>query len=204
MTYRLIQLHQNTTYYQYSQENNYVFDQRGFNAFIIGEANTFLQPNDSRLHLNTVINNVSYTNDDVTAYTANNTCIRAQHAICTFSLGVLQNSLAGLAPVTFEPDFPNWKQAAIAEFDMGIYTKIFLQFDVSQRPQFWPTDTEFFLYASPIERGYYPLWQSLSLPNFLPGSGILFVTVWLYFSPHIVLSWNNKMILLAHKPALKH
>ena len=27
------------------------------------------------------------------------------------------------------------------------------------------------------ERGRYPIWQSLDHPNFLPGSGIVFVTV---------------------------
>lgn len=57
---------------------------------------------------------------------------------------------------------------------MGVYTKIFLQFP--PETIFWDTRTEFLLYASPI-RGYYPVWQSLDHPNFLPGSGILFVTV---------------------------
>ena len=56
---------------------------------------------------------------------------------------------------------------------MTIYTKIFLQFPT----QFWPEDTQFFLYASPTTRGYYPVWQSLSTDGFLPGSNILFVTV---------------------------
>jgi polyamine oxidase len=58
---------------------------------------------------------------------------------------------------------------------MGTYTKIFLQFPPDK--QFWDADTQFFLYADPIERGWYPVWQSLSGPGFLPGSGILFATV---------------------------
>jgi len=58
---------------------------------------------------------------------------------------------------------------------MGTYTKIFLQFPPDQ--QFWDADTQFFLYADPVERGWYPVWQSLSGPGFLPGSGIIFVTV---------------------------
>lgn len=57
---------------------------------------------------------------------------------------------------------------------MGTYTKIFLQFPPDR--QFWDEGTQFFLYADPIERGWYPVWQSLSGPGFLPGSGILFVT----------------------------
>ncbi|KAL1971273.1 hypothetical protein VTN77DRAFT_225 [Rasamsonia byssochlamydoides] len=58
-------------------------------------------------------------------------------------------------------------------FQMGTYTKIFLQFNNT----FWPAETQFLLYASPTTRGYYPVWQSLSTTGFLPGSNILFVTV---------------------------
>ena len=58
---------------------------------------------------------------------------------------------------------------------MATYTKIFLQFPPDK--VFWNTSYQFFLYADPIERGYYPLWQSLDAPGFLPGSGIIFVTV---------------------------
>ena len=58
---------------------------------------------------------------------------------------------------------------------MGTYTKIFMQFPPDQ--VFWNTSTQFFLYADPDERGYFPVFQSLDGPGFLPGSGILFVTV---------------------------
>jgi polyamine oxidase len=58
---------------------------------------------------------------------------------------------------------------------MGTYTKIFLQFPPDK--VFWNKDTQFFLYADPISRGYYPVWQSLDNAGFLPGLGILFVTV---------------------------
>jgi polyamine oxidase len=75
----------NTTFYQYSDENNYVLDSRGFNAFIKGEASTFLRANDSRLLLNTIVTNVSYTDSDVTVYNKDGSCISADYAICTFS-----------------------------------------------------------------------------------------------------------------------
>lgn len=52
-------------------------------------------------------------------------------------------------------------------------TKIFYQFNET----FWDPDTQFFLYASPTTRGYYPVWQSLSTDGFFPGSNIIFVTV---------------------------
>jgi polyamine oxidase len=64
---------------------------------------------------------------------------------------------------------------------MGTYTKIFLQFPSSSSGSFfWETTTpsaQYFLYSDPIERGWYPVWQSLTAPGFLPGSGIFFVTV---------------------------
>ena len=113
----------NTTFYTYSEANNFVFDQRGFNAFIKGQASTFLKKNDSRLLLNTIVTNISYTDDGVTVYTRDGSCIQAEYAICTFSLGVLQNDA-----VSFSPALPSWKQMGIETFSMGTYTKIFLQF----------------------------------------------------------------------------
>lgn len=94
--------------------------------------------------------------------------MQAAYAVCTFSLGVLQNS-----DVTFSPKLPYWKRTAIEKFSMGTYTKIFLQFNET----FWPRDTQYFLYADPKTRGYYPVWQSLSAPGFIPESNIIFVTV---------------------------
>ncbi|MCJ1321281.1 hypothetical protein MMC15_006625 [Xylographa vitiligo] len=163
----------NTTFYQYSDANNYVFDQRGFNTFIKGEASTFLKPNDPRLLLNTIVTRISHNDTGVTIYYKDG-CIEADYAICTFSLGVLQNDV-----VQFSPELPTWKQEGIETFSMGesstTYTKIFLQFPKDK--VFWNTSTQFFLYADPIERGYYPVFQSLDGPGFLPGSGIFFVTV---------------------------
>ncbi|KAL8834954.1 MAG: hypothetical protein Q9170_003531 [Blastenia crenularia] len=160
----------NTTFYQYSDENNLVFDGRGFNAFIKGEASSFLTLDDPRLLLNTVVTNISYDNTSVSIENEDGSCIQAEYAICTFSLGVLQSDT-----ITFEPDLPDWKQLGIETFSMGTYTKIFLQFPPDQ--VFWNTSYQFFLYADPHERGYYPVFQSLDGEGFLPGSGIIFVTV---------------------------
>jgi len=76
---------QNTTFYQYSADNNYVYDQRGFNTFIKGLAFTYLKKNDSRLLLNTVVTNITYTQDGVTIDNKDGSCIDADYAICTFS-----------------------------------------------------------------------------------------------------------------------
>ncbi|KAI9878900.1 MAG: hypothetical protein M1830_010204 [Pleopsidium flavum] len=160
----------NTTFYQYSGDNNYVFDERGFNAFIKGEASTFLTANDTRLLLNTVVTNITWGDAGVTVYNKDGSCIEADYAICTFSVGVLQNDA-----VSFDPKLPTWKQEGIETFSMATYTKVFLQFPADKI--FWNASNQFFLYADPEERGYYPVWQSLDGPGFLEGSGILFVTV---------------------------
>ncbi|ETN42703.1 uncharacterized protein HMPREF1541_01861 [Cyphellophora europaea CBS 101466] len=168
----------NTTFYQWSDENNFVWDSRGFNTIVKGEASEFLNcttdsydcSNDDRLLLNTIVTNLTYSDEGVIVLTEDGTCLEADFAICTFSLGVLQNEV-----VTFEPQLPEWKTRAINTFQMGTYTKIFMQFPPDQ--VFWDTDTQFFLYADPRERGYYPVFQSLDGPGFINGSGILFVTV---------------------------
>ncbi|KAM0414727.1 hypothetical protein ACHAPT_013418 [Fusarium lateritium] len=156
----------NATFKHFSDETNLVIDQRGHNTWIIGEAMEFLTEDDPRLLLNTTIKTIHYGKEGV-IIRSEDTCIEAEFAICTFSLGVLQNDA-----VTFDPVLPRWKREAIEQFQMGTYTKIFLQFNES----FWSDDTQYFLYADP-ERGYYPLFQSLNAKGFLEGSNVLFATV---------------------------
>lgn len=163
----------NFTFNQFGDNDNFVTDQRGFNSWLVGEASTFLKRNDSRLLLDTTVSSIEYSDSGVTVTFGgedndDDDCIEAQYAICTFALGVLQNDV-----VSFEPELPRWKREAIAQFQMGTYTKIFYQFNET----FWPQDTQFFLYADPTTRGYYPVWQSLSTEGFFPGSNIIFATV---------------------------
>lgn len=98
-----------------------VIDQRGFNYILKAEAATFLSHNDTRLRLNTTVTNINWGNDSVTVTTNDGRKIRAKHAICTFSLGVLQNSALGTpnAPVSFTPQLPAWKREAISSFGFG-------------------------------------------------------------------------------------
>lgn len=159
----------NLTFNQFGDNDNFITDQRGFSTWLAGEASTFLAPNDTRLLLDTTVAGVAYSDAGVTVTFADGGgCVEARYAICTFALGVLQNEV-----VAFEPALPRWKREAIAEFQMGTYTKIFYQFNET----FWPEDTQFFLYADPTTRGYYPVWQSLSTEGFFPGSNIIFATV---------------------------
>lgn len=159
----------NLTFYQYSDENNLVTDQRGFNAMVVGEANEFLDGlDDPRLLLNTTVRGLSYDTQGAVVEFEDGGCVEAKHVVCTFSLGVLQNDV-----VEFSPELPRWKREAIEQFQMGTYTKIYLQFNET----FWDQNTEFFLYADANFRGYFPVWQSLEAPGFLEGSNIIFVTV---------------------------
>lgn len=65
--------------------DQYVYDQRGFNAFIIGEANTYLKTADPRLLLNTIVTKIAYDSNGVTITNKDGSCIQADYAICTFS-----------------------------------------------------------------------------------------------------------------------
>jgi polyamine oxidase len=158
----------NLTYYGFSEISNFNVDQRGFNVWLKGQAVKFLKANDPRLLFNTVVETIQYSNTSVTITNAGGCCIEADYTITTVSLGVLQNEI-----IAFKPALPAWKQTAIANSSMSTYTKLFFQFNET----FWPTDTQFFLYAHPTTRGYYPVWQSLSTPGFLPGSNIIFATL---------------------------
>ncbi|KAG6889866.1 hypothetical protein C0992_003762 [Termitomyces sp. T32_za158] len=148
----------------FSEDNLLSIDQRGFKAFIQEEAKTFLKP--AQLRLNSTVQSISWSGSGVTVALKDGTQISANYALCTFSLGVLQND-----DVHFIPKLPEYKLEAIASMTMATYTKIFLKFP----RKFW-FDTEMALYADP-ERGRYPVWQSLDHQQFLPGSGIIFVTV---------------------------
>lgn len=158
----------NFSFVQFSAENNLVVDQRGHNVWIKGEASEFLEKDDPRLLLSTVVDRITYTKNNVVVRNKDNSCVVADYAVATFSLGVLQQDV-----VTFTPPLPEWKKVAIESFLMGTYTKMFLQFNET----WWPKDKEFFLYADPVQRGWYPIWQSLDKEGFFPGSHAMFVTV---------------------------
>ncbi|KAF8527026.1 amine oxidase [Hysterangium stoloniferum] len=157
----------NYTFNGFSNEANLVIDQRGFKTILQSEATSFLNISDTRVFLNHVVTNIHYSREGVHIETNQNITIQAEYALCTFSIGVLQND-----DVTFHPTLPFWKQDAIHGTNMATYTKIFLRFNTT----FW-APTQFQLYADPGRRGYYSSWQSLDLPGFFPGSHVLFVTV---------------------------
>ncbi|CAD6265930.1 unnamed protein product [Miscanthus lutarioriparius] len=122
---------------------------------------------DPRLQLNKVVREISYSPGGVTVKTEDNSVKRADYVMVSASLGVLQSAL-----IQFKPQLPAWKVTAIYQFDMAVYTKIFLKFP----KKFWPEGKgrEFFLYAS-SRRGYYGVWQEFEKQY--PGANVLLVTV---------------------------
>lgn len=156
----------------FSTENLLTTDQRGFASIVQSEAAEFLS--DEQVLLNSTVKTIKYSKDGVSVSLSDGSSLSADYALVTFSLGVLQHD-----DVFFEPALPTWKTEAIHGMAMGTYTKIYLQFP----KKFW-FDTEFALYAD-HERGWYPVWQSLDMDGFFPGSGILFVTVTGDFSARV-------------------
>lgn len=86
-------------------------DQRGFKTFIQAEAKEFLNPN--QLLLNSTIIRVAYSHNGVEVTLKGGKKLRADYALTTFSLGVLQND-----DVEFHPPLPSWKQEAIQSMTM--------------------------------------------------------------------------------------
>lgn len=74
-------------------------DQRGFKALIQQEAAEFLSVK-QRL-LSATVRTVAHSQDGVTLTLANGTTLSADYALCTFSVGVLQND-----DVQFHPLLP--------------------------------------------------------------------------------------------------
>lgn len=74
-------------------------DQRGFNTLIQQEAYEFLTV--QQRVLNATVHTVAHSQDGVTITLANGTTLSAEYALCTFSLGVLQND-----DVKFHPPLP--------------------------------------------------------------------------------------------------
>ncbi|KAG6547291.1 hypothetical protein Mapa_011228 [Marchantia paleacea] len=156
----------------FGPEHYFVADPRGYATVFQPLLKSYMKVDggtvvDSRLKLSKVVNKIEYTNKGVVVYTADGSVYTAKAAIVTVSIGVLQSNL-----ISFSPGLPFWKMSVIYQFDMAVYTKIFLSFP----SKFWPTHpgSEFMLYADE-QRGYYTIWQSLDKQ--FPDKNLIFVTV---------------------------
>ncbi|KAL6643037.1 hypothetical protein ACP70R_021218 [Stipagrostis hirtigluma subsp. patula] len=161
------------TFEEFGGDVHFVADQRGYESVVSYVAGQYLTTDesgaitDTRLKLNKVVREIIYFSSGVIVKTEDNSVYRADYVMISVSLGVLQTDL-----IHFRPRLPPWKITAIYQFDMAVYTKIFLKFP----KKFWPKGPgrKVFLYAS-SRRGYYPVW--LQFDETYPGWNVLLVTV---------------------------
>ncbi|XP_048550814.1 polyamine oxidase 1-like [Triticum urartu] len=161
------------TFNDFGDDVYFVADQRGYEAVVYHLAGQYLKADksggiiDPRLQLNKVVREISYSGSGVRVETEDNKVYKADYVMVSTSLGVLQSDL-----IKFEPQLPTWKVLSIYQFDMAVYTKIFVKFP----KKFWPEGKgrEFFLYAS-SRRGYYGVWQEFEAQY--PDANVLLVTV---------------------------
>lgn len=76
---------------------------------MLTEATEFLKKVGSQFLLNSAVKKIKYRQNGVMVSIKGGGCTETEYAICTFSLGVLQNDV-----VEFKPEIPHWKQEAIA------------------------------------------------------------------------------------------
>ena len=92
-------------------------DQRGFKRLVQEEANQLLHhpddPDRFRVMLNSTVQVIRHDASGVEVQLGSGKVLRAEYAIVTFSLGVLQND-----EVAFEPRLPAWKVEAIESMTM--------------------------------------------------------------------------------------
>ena len=163
------------TYYSFGDPSRiidfFITDQdTGYAGVVQCIAKRYLAKDDRRLHLGSVVKEITWNDSCVCALTAeegkNMRRYCAPYAIFTFSIGVLKSKM-----VKFEPELPEKKQKAINHIISALYLKIYLEFEKT----FWPTDVNYILHADP-DRGHFVHFQSLS--QAYPGQpSILMATV---------------------------
>ncbi len=97
----------------FSEKNLLSIDQRGIKSLIQAEAAVFLKP--SQVRLRATVAKIEYSDSAVSITLTDGTRLTALYAVCTFSLGVLQNN-----DVQFDPPLPEWKVEAIHSMTMVI------------------------------------------------------------------------------------
>ena len=149
----------------------FVTDQKtGYAGVVQCLANRYLTADDPRLHLNSIVKEIQWSDSCVCAVTLEAGSLKqycAPYAIVTFSVGALKAKTA-----KFTPELPKEKQNAIDNlYPLGLFLKIFLEFGET----FWEDDVNYIIQADPV-RGHFCHFQSLT--QNLPGSSnVLMATV---------------------------
>ncbi|KAI8468003.1 MAG: hypothetical protein J3K34DRAFT_523289 [Monoraphidium minutum] len=123
-----------------------------------------------RVKLNTRVTALSVSGNKVSAVTSAGTWT-FDYVINTMPIAHMQRNVDKLFGSLYTPS----KRAALMQFRMATYTKIFLKFE----SMFWPGNTQFIMQAPDNGATNMILWQSLSptTGGFLPGSNIIMVTI---------------------------
>ena len=140
-----------------SQWEYFITDQKfGYKKILDCLVQDVLSANDKRIHFNSVVRSVNWSDDCVCVTTdENNTAMQqycAPYAIITFSVGVLKSN-----SVHFDPPLPQSKIDAMKNLSDAFYLKIFLEFETI----FWDTGIDYILHVDPV-RGNYIHFQSLA------------------------------------------
>ena len=139
-------------------KNYFVTDQEvGFEKIVRSLAEDFLEKDDKRLILSSVVTEIDWSNSEYVCVTVTEKdsihkyC--ASYAILTFSIGVLQSDV-----VKFIPSLPTAKRDAINTYDYVWFLKIFLEFE----EEFWRDDNmvDNLLHVDSI-RGHYVLFKPI-------------------------------------------
>jgi polyamine oxidase len=137
-----------------------VTDNEGFVKVVRCLADEFLVENDPRLHLNTRVTRIEWSDDCVCATaTVGGSSTRTfcgRYAIMTFSIGVLQQLQA--AGLEFSPPLPEETVNAVNSIRMAHYLNIVVELDT----RFWEQDIVFIGYVNETDGRYFPLTQELT------------------------------------------
>ena len=149
----------------------YITDREGMFKVVRCLTEQFLTENDQRVHLNTRVIRIEWSNDCVCVKADENGAARrfcAKHGIVTFSLGVLQD--LETAGIVFDPPLPQEKVTAINQFSMTRFLRMVIEFNT----RFWQRDNEFIGHVNETNRRYFSLFQVLS---YIENASILVITV---------------------------
>lgn len=122
--------------------------------------NTIFPISSLNIQLNSVVNTINYTNDEVVINTTNGLAYKAKYVVITVPIGCLKANT-----IQFIPSLPAPQQLAIQNMGYGLMNKVFLQFDTT----FWNTAFAITLpYTASISSNYDMI---LTYSNFVPTAG---------------------------------
>ena len=149
-----------------------ITDNEGYAKVIRCLADEFLMENDPRVHLNTQVTRIEWSNDCVCATATmggnSNRTFCGRYAIVTFSIGVLQQLQA--AGLEFDPPLPPEKVNAINSIRMAHYLNIVVEFNT----RFWEQDIVYIGYVNESDGRYFPIVQELT---HIQGATVVYMTV---------------------------